>query len=588
EHDGRLKAGFPVGLYQEVFNQESYRLGPPTVADFDGDGEPEIAVPAGKIVSSAVSVNNVSQFILTIYERDGSLKWRRDLTPAHFTLSNGTRPAAAFDFDGDGAAEIVFADTQKLHILDGRDGATLYELGIVGDAIPTPYPVVADVDNDGLAEIVVPSENPVAQSIGSAPPRRGVFVLGDTRGNWRNARRTWNQWLYHVTNVEEGAGIPRVAANNWQTLNNSRTQVSADGVDPLAAPDLTVSRVTINPQNCPASVGITARVGNGGSLHVAAGQRVNFYDGDPAAGGSLISTQQTTRALYPGEFEDVTLAGVTSLNSQVFATVNEPPVETPAQSANLARLPHAWAQSSGYCVGCTALANTFAHRGIDGQSNTRWEQRVSGAVVVPTGSPFYEVRFPFPVNATSVTVENDFVSGTGFLTGTLSFSNGFSTPFAFDASGEGTITFPEQQNVNWIRLTADTSRPNGPSVSEFIVAGSYTEPQFRLNEGTGRLLNNKAASASNLSPCDPTVNQPPAITSAPPITAALATAYAYQVQAGDPNNDALSFSLLAAPAGMTIDNPTGLINWTPAAAQAGTLPVTVQVSDGRGGTAEQT
>ena len=106
-------------------------------------------------------------------------------------------------------------------------------------------------------------------------------------------------------------GFRLVAANNWQGLNTQRAQSSIDGLDRFAAPDLTVSKVTINAQNCPASFGITARIGNGGSLHAPAGVTVNFYSGDPDAGGTLIGTRQTTRALYPGDFEDVTLTGVT-------------------------------------------------------------------------------------------------------------------------------------------------------------------------------------------------------------------------------------------------------------------------------------
>src|SRR5207244_672507 len=120
-------------------------------------------------------------------------------------------------------------------------------------------------------------------------------------------------------------------------------------------------------------------------------------------------------------------------------------------------------------------------------------------------------------------------ANSGFLAGTLTFSNGFSIALPLDANGEGTVAFPEQQNVSWIRLTA-SAKPGGASLSEFIVAGSYIEPQFRINEGEGRSSNNLAASAPGIPACGTVSNQPPLITSAPPITAREGSAYVYAVQ----------------------------------------------------------
>src|SRR5207237_73254 len=50
----------------------------------------------------------------------------------------------------------------------------------------------------------------------------------------------------------------------------------------------------------------------------------------------------------------------------------------------------------------------------------------------------------------------------------------------------------------------------------------------------------------------------------------------------DAENDALTFGLDVAPAGMSID-PMGLITWTPAANQTGGHSVTVAVDDRHGG-----
>jgi RHS repeat-associated protein len=81
------------------------------------------------------------------------------------------------------------------------------------------------------------------------------------------------------------------------------------------------------------------------------------------------------------------------------------------------------------------------------------------------------------------------------------------------------------------------------------------------------------------------VDLPPAITSTPPVQATTGQAYSYAVQASDPENDALTFSLIGPPAGMTINASTGVIAWTPTA--AGTYPVSIQVIDSQGSTASQ-
>src|SRR5215471_18937505 len=575
EHDGRLKAG-PIHLFQNITNVVTYIPGHPTIADFDGDGQPEIAIPVEEHRFNSTP-DQPDHFILNVYKFTNTtlqLLWQRDALNG----SGSVPPAVtSYDFDGDGSVEAVFMDGYKLYILNGHTGASLYEIGVARnntDFDPI-YATVADVDNDGVAEILVPSWQSFTTD---APTRHGLFAIGDTKGNWRNARRIWNQYVYEVTDVNENGSIPRVRKPFAELLNSHLAQTSVDGLDRNAAPDLSVSKVTINSQGCPASAGITARIGNGGSLHTGAGINVNFYVGDPAAGGILIGKKQTTRALYPGDFDDVSLIWNAPTAGTVFVTVNDPPTANPVGSSNLSLLPSTWAESNGLTSGDRFDSGAFF--GIDGLSNTLWSD--AGAVI--SGQHFYQLHFPFPVNASLVTIQNAGAANTGFLTGTLSFSNGFTQPITLNASGEGTVSFTEQQNITWVRLTASTVKPNGVSLSEFIVGGKYTEPAFRINEGTGRLNNNKATAGANV--CD-AGNKPPQIVSAPVVIAQIGALYSYQVQAVDPNNDPLSFSLSTAPAGMTISS-TGLVKWKPSSGQAGDSQVNVQVSDGRGGTAQQT
>ena len=55
--------------------------------------------------------------------------------------------------------------------------------------------------------------------------------------------------------------------------------------------------------------------------------------------------------------------------------------------------------------------------------------------------------------------------------------------------------------------------------------------------------------------------------------------YTYQVTAEDPDKDPITYSLLKAPAGMTIDPASGLVRWAFTEKDAGIYPIEIQVSD---------
>jgi RHS repeat-associated protein len=64
-------------------------------------------------------------------------------------------------------------------------------------------------------------------------------------------------------------------------------------------------------------------------------------------------------------------------------------------------------------------------------------------------------------------------------------------------------------------------------------------------------------------------------------------AYIYDVEALDPDSDILTYELVKSPTGMWIEPETGIIRWLPTANQIGLQDITVKVSDGEGGVAEQ-
>jgi hypothetical protein len=81
-------------------------------------------------------------------------------------------------------------------------------------------------------------------------------------------------------------------------------------------------------------------------------------------------------------------------------------------------------------------------------------------------------------------------------------------------------------------------------------------------------------------------NSAPVIESTPVTTAKEGAAYTYDVEATDPNEDTLTYSLTISPTGMTINSTTGVITWTPTESQVGENEVVVEVSDGNKSTTQ--
>jgi large repetitive protein len=84
------------------------------------------------------------------------------------------------------------------------------------------------------------------------------------------------------------------------------------------------------------------------------------------------------------------------------------------------------------------------------------------------------------------------------------------------------------------------------------------------------------------------VNQAPVIQTQPNLEVIGGQPYRYDVNATDPEQDALTYKLVQAPAGMSIDSQTGLISWDTQNSDIGNYSVKVEVSDGRGGVSQQT
>lgn len=76
-------------------------------------------------------------------------------------------------------------------------------------------------------------------------------------------------------------------------------------------------------------------------------------------------------------------------------------------------------------------------------------------------------------------------------------------------------------------------------------------------------------------------NSPPLIVSSPPTSVEKST-YIYKVEANDPDNDPITFTLKSGPKGMEMDKNTGLIRWEIPKEDKGSHSIEIEVSDSEG------
>ncbi|MCB9594449.1 MAG: hypothetical protein H6719_17080 [Sandaracinaceae bacterium] len=305
--------------------------GPPTIADFDGDGAPEIGV----------AWQNFYQVVQVA--ADGTALEQVWATPNH-DFSSSVTGSTVFDFEGDGAAEVIYNDECFLWVYDGSTGAVRFATP-TSSFTATEASLVADLDSDGSAEIVMIANsasptswhcdgvyNGTDWTLPAAPgdadfgrpgwvgsdgvaaggaAYRGLTVFRATDNSWVGTRSLWNQHAYSVSNICGDRGdacsppstygdIPRNQVDNWSVgfLNNFRQNIQGEGI--FDAPDATVTLEVI----CTSPARLRASVRNLGAAVLTAGVEVGFYV-DEAGAERELGRATTTSALFPGQVEVV-------------------------------------------------------------------------------------------------------------------------------------------------------------------------------------------------------------------------------------------------------------------------------------------
>lgn len=215
--------------------------GAPTAADFDGDGEMEIGFPT------------YSSGGYSVFDLDGTEIWN---VPA--PLRSFGSGSTTFDFDGDGRFEIVFSVDEGFYVYDGSTGDVLFTMD--GHEHPTAleYASVADVDEDGAADLVVVS---VLGNTGEA----WLTVLEHDGEGWAPGGTYWGNYEFVPGAVMADGSVPAHPNPSWICPAVYRGWPAV--MPQCGAPDLVVNITDLCEDDCvagPASIAV--QVGNQGAM----------------------------------------------------------------------------------------------------------------------------------------------------------------------------------------------------------------------------------------------------------------------------------------------------------------------------------
>lgn len=189
-----LQDGAVVSLFPSVCMSPVVGAG-----DLDGDGVVDLAFGSCGVSASRLE----GETLLSM--------WQSSVSPS-------TGLVSAFDLLGDGTAEVVHLSSEGLYVLEGSSG-NLRELRADVRTGSTAFggPVIADVDNDGSADIL---------TIAEGDDGYRLVALGSPAKAFAPVRRIYNQYANQVTHVDENGQI--VARPQAFQLSHQNAQIEGD------------------------------------------------------------------------------------------------------------------------------------------------------------------------------------------------------------------------------------------------------------------------------------------------------------------------------------------------------------------------
>jgi hypothetical protein len=253
-HNGNVWVKTVDGNAQFSMSLPNVAGGPPVIADIDGDGRMEFA-SAGRDTLTVFDLDCTPRAFNQQgcgggrgEQNAGGVVWEAPPT------QGVTSGIAVFDFNGDGRAEVVYADQCFMRVYDGLDGTVLFSTPRMSTT-QWEYPVIADTDGDRQSELVTasndndptvtcPDVDPQNEKV-RFEPTHGITVWKEAKDRWAGSRPVWNQHNYFVTNVRDDGTVPPMnqVQSHWQPggPNSFRQNVQGATGKSLAQVDVTTA-----------------------------------------------------------------------------------------------------------------------------------------------------------------------------------------------------------------------------------------------------------------------------------------------------------------------------------------------------------
>ena len=253
--------------------------------------------------------------------------------------NSGVIAVSSFDLNGDGYAEIFKRDEETFRILYG--GAEPYPEGVGSSrylylqgcrsSTSDEYPIIADIDDDGEAEILFTCKT--SSQFSNANGR--LYEIESDSIPWMPARAVWNQYNYSGLQINDDLTVPKHQQANHlefpnlgsgkRPFNIARAQTTPfdDQFDPyIPVPDADIQIDTVI---CDVdSFLLRLTIYNRGSASLPDNLPISFYQNDPTvAPATLLNTTISNTELPIDSCISFVLKIPAVYDSPVFIAVND-------------------------------------------------------------------------------------------------------------------------------------------------------------------------------------------------------------------------------------------------------------------------